>query len=184
MKQSLLVIKMTWINDDNFEKIIERMLKSFGIDFPKDLNQKQDPWSKSWYYGYTMTIGPDGKPIFKEFGNTNPNLNPTSYGFNPKLQDSEFREPLVQVDINKDEKKVKILVEMPGLTKDVIKINASDNLVKIKAEYESRKYSTEVPIEARIDPSTADATYNNGILDLSFELIEGPNDNGFNVEVK
>jgi HSP20 family protein len=175
---------MSGINDKNFEKIIERVLKNFGIDFKRVFEYNQDSAVKSWYYGYSISMGPDGKPVIREFGNTINNITPKIDGFPQNLQKTEFREPLVQVDINKNENKVRILVEMPGVTKDSIKINASESLVRIKAEYESRKYETDVPIEAKINPATANATYNNGILDLSFEIIETSEDSGFKVKVK
>lgn len=171
---------MSWIKDDDFEKMIEKILKSFGLD---SNDNKNEPYVKSWQYGYSLSIGPDGKPVLREFGNTSPNLNPMFGGFTHGIQDPEFIEPLVQVDVNNDDKKVRVLVEMPGVIKNVIKVNATESLVKIKAEYESRKYVTEVPLEVRIDPDTAKATYNNGILDLSFKLLENSSDEGVSINI-
>jgi HSP20 family protein len=171
---------MSWIKDDDLEKMIEKILKSFRFDLN---NNAQEPDVTYWRYGYSLTIGPDGKPVFREFGNSSPNLNPLMEGFPQSLHEPEFLEPLVQVDINNDDNKVRVLVEMPGVIKNVIKVKATENLVKIKAEYESRKYATEVPLEAKIVPSSAQATYNNGILDLSFNLIEASTDEGVNINI-
>jgi HSP20 family protein len=172
---------MSWIKDDDFEKIIEKILKSFGLDSNDNNNE---PYVKSWQYGYSLTIGPDGKPVFREFGNTSPNINPIFGNLTHLTKDPEFIEPLVQVDINNNEKKVRVLVEMPGVIKNVIKVNATESLVKIKAEYETRKYSTEIPLEVKLDPDTAKATYNNGILDLSFKLLENSRDDGININIE
>jgi HSP20 family protein len=171
---------MSWIKDDDFEKMIKKILKSFGYDLK---NNVQEPDLTYWRYGYSLTIGPDGKPVFREFGNTSPNLNPLMEGFTQSLQEPEFLEPLVQVDINNDDNKVRVLVEMPGVIKSVIKVKATESLVKIRAEYESRKYATEVPLEVKMDPDSAQATYNNGILDLSFKLVEAPRDEGVNINI-
>src|SRR5574337_2006 len=34
--------------------------------------------SGPYYYGYSVTIGPDGKPVVKEYGNVRENLLPTA----------------------------------------------------------------------------------------------------------
>ena len=41
---------------------------SFENQYPANRSYIGSPW----YYGYTMTIGPDGKPIVKEYGNVKP----------------------------------------------------------------------------------------------------------------
>jgi len=41
----------------------------------------------------------------------------------------------------------------------------------------------EVPINAKVDPNSAKATYNNGVLDLSFDLVEAPREDGVDVPV-
>ena len=50
--------------------------------------------SGPYYYGYTMTIGPDGKPVVKEYGNVKPGLLPTA----------DTREPLVDTIVDEKEK--------------------------------------------------------------------------------
>jgi HSP20 family protein len=78
-------------------------------------------------YGYSMTVGPDGKPRIREFGNVTPSRR---YGFrgisSPEI--SGEIEPLV--DVTTTDKEVRVVVEMPGISKDKIKINAYDNTVK------------------------------------------------------
>jgi HSP20 family protein len=174
---------MEWIDNDEFEKMIDKMLKRLGLDSLNEKNQEKPPGVKSWYYGYSMRIGSDGKPVVREFGNLNPTFYPRSLSF-PQINEADYKEPLTQVDINTEENKVRVLVEMPGVTKDSIKVNATETLVKINANHESRKYLTEVPIEARIDPDSADAKYNNGVLELNFELIESRKDEGVDIQIK
>ena len=50
---------MAWINDEDINKLFERMLRNIGID-------QRDPNVQSWSYGYSMSMGPDGKPIIRE----------------------------------------------------------------------------------------------------------------------
>src|SRR6185436_8882448 len=77
-------------------------------------------------YGYSMTIGPDGRPHIHEFGNvkklpggTNQReINLTGMDSGPAL--TAEREPLA--DLNNTEKEIKVIVEMPGIKKENIKI--------------------------------------------------------------
>jgi HSP20 family protein len=172
---------MSWINDD-FEKIIERLFRQFGVDPATGPLNQGDPNVKSWYYGYTMTMGPDGKPVVREFGNGLPGQ---AWGLPVEAPQVEAPQtgPLTQVDVDRDQMKVRVLVEMPGVTKESIKVNATENMVRISAHHEHRDYDAEVPLNAKVDPASAKATYNNGVLDLSFDLVEAPKDDGVEVQV-
>jgi HSP20 family protein len=57
---------------------------------------------------------------------------------------------------------------MPGVSKDKIKINAYDNTVEVKSEDPQRKYHRTIQIPSETDIQTAKSTYNNGILEISF----------------
>jgi HSP20 family protein len=72
---------------------------------------------------------------------------------------------------------------MPGLSKDDIEVVAQENVIHIKAHNETRNYDTDIPISVKVDQETAEATYNNGILDLKFTLLETADEDGFNIPV-
>jgi HSP20 family protein len=117
-----------------------------------------------------MTIGPDGKPHIREFGNvkTSSGSRDIKKGEGIKSHISSEREPLA--DIYSTDKEVKIVLEMPGIKKEDIKINAIDTKVQVtSAENSQRRYSKviEIPKEAYIE--TARSTYNNGILEVIFD---------------
>ena len=67
-------------------------------------------------YGYSMTIGPDGKPKVKEFGNVR-SLGRRGGAMAPAL--TAEREPLS--DIITTDSDVKVTVEIPGISKQDIK---------------------------------------------------------------
>jgi HSP20 family protein len=123
-------------------------------------------------YGYSMTIGPDGKPHVREFGNVkaaNANTNAGQYlGIN-KPQITAEREPLA--DITTTDKEVKVVLEMPGIKKEDIKINAYDEKVEVKTKDDSsaRKYHKIIDLPKSADIGTARSTYNNGILEVTFD---------------
>jgi HSP20 family protein len=123
-------------------------------------------------YGYSMTIGPDGKPRVKEFGNVKSLSNGGSSRnigqYIGKPQISAEREPLS--DITTTDNEVKVVLEMPGIKKEDIKINASEQKVEIKtADNSERKYHKIIDLPKSADIETARSTYNNGILEVTFD---------------
>ena len=120
-------------------------------------------------YGYSMTIGPDGRPHVREFGNVKSGKNAGQYLGMSKPQISAEREPLS--DITTTDKEVKVVLEMPGIRKEDIKINAYDEKVEVKTAENSsaRKYHKIIDLPKEADIETARSTYNNGILEVTFD---------------
>jgi HSP20 family protein len=116
-----------------------------------------------YYYGYQITVGPDGKPKVREFGN----VRPAARGL---VEQSGIREPMVDTAINEKENTLIITAEMPGVTKQDIKVNVADGFVSIHAEQGEKKYHTDIPIKVQLDDASAKATYSNGILELKIKL--------------
>ena len=79
-----------------------------------------------------MTIGPDGKPRVKEFGNVRSPLGGGGGGSFTRPLISSEREPLS--DVTTSNTQVKVIVEMPGVSKDKIRINAYDNSLEIMSD--------------------------------------------------
>lgn len=153
-----------------------RDLWGFDTDMGKMLEEMQnDPVTHTWYYGYQVNIGPDGKPHVKEFGNVKPRGGQGQIG---------VREPLVDVSVDENEGNVKVVVEMPGADKNSIKVNATDEHVTITANNSGKPYNAEVPLNVKVDPNTADASYTNGILQVIFKKKRPEPSNGFNVHIK
>jgi HSP20 family protein len=119
-----------------------------------------------------MTIGPDGKPHVREFGNVkslgNGGSSRSIGQYIGKPQISAEREPLS--DVTTTEKEVKVVLEIPGINKEDIKINAYDEKVEIKtADNAQRKYHKIIDLPKSADIETARSTYNNGILEVTFD---------------
>ena len=130
--------------------------------------------SGPFYYGYTMTVGPNGKPMVKEYGNVKPGLLPSS----------NTREPIVDAIVDEKEKLVKLVAEIPGVEKTDVKILVQDKSVDISAEHGEKKYHVKVPIKHKVDENSAKASYKNGILELVFKLTEDEKPKGKKVEVE
>jgi HSP20 family protein len=120
-----------------------------------------------YYYGYQITLGPDGRPRIREFGNARP----ASRGL---IQQSAVREPLVDTAFDEKDNSLTITAELPGITKQDIKLETSEGLVTIHAEKGDKKYHTEIPVDEQLDAETAKATYTNGILELKIKSKKLP----------
>jgi HSP20 family protein len=120
-----------------------------------------------YYYGYQVTVGPDGKPRIREFGNARPS---------PKglMEQTNVRQPLVDTNFDEKENSLTITAEMPGITKQDVKLGVEEGLVTIHAEKGDKKYHTELPVASELDADTAKATYTNGILELKIKLKRPP----------
>jgi HSP20 family protein len=118
-------------------------------------------------YGYSMTIGHDGKPQVREFGNVK---RPVGFGFGTGMSKAQIAgemEPMI--DVVTTDKEVKVTVEMPGVSKDKIKIDAYESKVEVKSEDPQRKYHKTIDLPLEADVETAKSKYTNGILEITFE---------------
>ena len=165
---------MTMFFDDEFDRIFKKMSHSFFniYDMLEEFKGKES--TGPFYYGYTMTVGPDGKPVVKEYGNVRPGLLPTS----------DTREPIVDTIVDENENLLKLVAEMPGVEKTDVKIVVQDKIVDLSAEHEEKKYHVKVPIKQKIDENSAKASYKNGILEIVFKLIQEEKPKGKTVEVE
>ena len=161
--------------DDEFDRIFKRMSNSFvNLDDLLDDARNTGSISGPYYYGYTMTTGPDGKPIVKEYGNVKPGL----------LPGSNTRDPVVDTVVDEKEKTVKLIAEMPGVEKSNINVVIEKNIVKIDAEQDKKKYNSQVPLQIKVDENSVKASYKNGILEITLKILEEEKPQGKKVEVE
>ena len=171
------------IKQNNFiEKIFENMYREIQsldsifidnqINFPKNME-----FGKPYFYGYTMQIGPDGKPVVQEFGNIE---NTRQIQKADSLQ--EYREPFVDVIDDKEGNKIRIIAELPGIKKANIKITENQGTVQIKAENGDRKYNTDVPTGRKLDSLKSKATFTNGMLELEIPIQKSNDETNIQVD--
>jgi HSP20 family protein len=128
-------------------------------------------------YGYSVNIGPDGKPIIREFGNMKPGLE--SDEFKP-LGFQDKREPLV--DVIEDNDSLKIVAELPGVEKEDIKLYATSKGLTISVDTAERQYYKELEFEDEVDRFTAKSSYKNGVLEADFKKIHEEKGTEINID--
>ena len=155
---------------DELEQDFESMFKD--LELPKDLiRERKLPDGGTvremgpFVYGYSFSMGPDGKPVIREFGNVKPSLRGgPSGGVKPRLDIKEDREPLVDTIVNPDT--VKVVAELPGVEKPDIALECDGHKLTLKVDTDKRRYYKELELPVEVDPDTSKASYKNGVLEL------------------
>jgi len=136
------------------EEAMARMLE----EAQKNADKMQE--GRPFVYGWSMRVGPDGKPKIEEFGNVP----------NPQVglhQIPDEREPLT--DVIEGDREVSVIIELPGVERNDIKLDASEKNLLIKVDTQNRKYSKDMELPCEVKPESAKATYKNGILEVKLE---------------
>lgn len=157
-----------FIDDDEFERIFDEMQKMFESTNFKEMIEEMlrggaGP-NKRFIRGFSLNIGPDGKPKLQEFGNR-PLKTPKGAS-----TISEEREPLT--DIIEGDDDVAVTVEIPGVEKENIDLNVTEDMLEITVDTPQRKYHKRVDLPCDVKPKTTKATYKNGVLDVVIKRKE------------
>ncbi|MBI5226427.1 Hsp20/alpha crystallin family protein [Candidatus Micrarchaeota archaeon] len=142
---------------DQFHALFEDMLRqSMGeAQSPSSKNPKtgmQRQPGQPLVYGFSMRVGPDGKPHVEQFGNVR------------QGKVTPEREPLVDVVDLKNE--VRVLAEIPGVDKSAFKIHVRGDRLHLDVKDQGRPFSKVVQLPAEVDDQSAKASYKNGILEV------------------
>ena len=154
------------------EEMLNRMFRTVREMKPSDV-----AGTFPYYYGYQVTVGPDGKPHVREFGN----VKPSARGL---LEQTGVRAPMVDTKLVEKDNTLVITAEMAGVTKQDIKVKIAEDNVSIHAERGEKKYHADIPVDIELDDKSAKATYSNGILELKIKLKALPKPKETEVQVE
>ena len=104
--------------------------------------------------GFSVGIGPDGKPRLERFGNKKAVPKPPAPPYS-------VREPLV--DMIEDDKEITLICEIPGVDKQEIKLKTTKTNIEIQA---GNSYHKKLTFPHEVIPQKAKAKYKNGILEI------------------
>ena len=159
--------------DDMFremEKMMDEEIKNFTEKVPKEyIKERKLPDGSTvkelgpFVYGYSMKIGPDGKPEIQEFGN----IKKSPKGA-PQVRGE--REPLV--DIVETDGEVRVVAELPGVEKSDIKLHGTEDSLEISVDTPQYKYYKEVNLPVKIKVKEASSSYKNGVLEVVLPKVE------------
>jgi HSP20 family protein len=152
------------------EKMMQEAFRNVEQQVPKNLIRERKMEDGSTVremgpivYGYSVKIGPDGKPQVRKFGNIDAFPNILGGGMAVKGE----REPLV--DVIKGEGEIRVVAEVPGVAKEDLKVTADENTVTIESVTGEQRYHKRIDLPEIVDPKTAKSSYKNGIIEVSFK---------------
>ncbi len=140
---------------DEFERM-DKLLDELFKQSMKDL-EKIKP-GKSYVYGFSIKIGPDGKPIIEEFGNFRPE--------EKKLEVRDEREPLT--DVIDHGKEISVIAELPGVEEKEIKVKVSKGKLVIDVP---GKYYKEIKLP-KVARNSMKWRFKNGVLEINIKKAE------------
>lgn len=164
--------------DDVFEREFERMRRMFDSFFERIERVEPETFgSHPIIYGFSVRIGPDGRPIIQKFGNLTERLE----GKGVKALVEGAREPLTDIVETKDS--FSVTLEVPGVEKEHIDLTVSGGVLSVKVDAPGRKYVKEIELPKDVDEKSAKASFKNGVLDITFAKKKEEKE-GFKIKVQ
>lgn len=155
------------------EDLMSSRFRELAEKAPEDLVREQTlPGGgkvKEWgpfVYGYSMTIGPDGKPEVHEFGN----IRPRPGLMRPRIDVKEKREPLA--DVVSTDGEVQVIMELPGVMKKDIKLHGTEETLTVSVDTAERKYYKKLDLPVKVAPKSAKSKYVNGVLEVTIKKLK------------
>ncbi|PIT85654.1 heat-shock protein Hsp20 [Candidatus Micrarchaeota archaeon CG10_big_fil_rev_8_21_14_0_10_59_7] len=108
--------------------------------------------NKPLVYGLSMRVGENGKPQVSEFGNVE------------RGRVKEEREPLV--DVLNGEKEITVIVELPGVAKEHLKLVTTENALDVEVADPQQRFAKRIALPSRVLKESAKARLKNGILEV------------------
>ncbi len=139
---------------EGFQKEIEDALKNsvFGAD----------RMARPFIAGLSFNLGPEGKPSVQTFGNDS-------------ISGDGFRSPINEQVVDQKNGVLRLIMEMPGVEKEDIKVEATEETAVVTAERADRKYRAELELRSPVRPESGKAEYKNGMLEILFSLKDKAN---------
>ena len=139
---------------EGFEKEIEETVKNSILS--------TDHRIRPFIAGFSFNMDPKGKPSVQVFG-TSP------------VSGDGFRSPISEQLVDEKNDSLRVILEMPGVEKEDIKVEATEESAVITAERGDHHYRADLGLKAPVRPESGSAEYKNGMLEISFSLKDKAN---------
>ncbi|MFB6282507.1 MAG: Hsp20/alpha crystallin family protein [Halobacteria archaeon] len=94
------------------------------------------------------------------------------------------------VELREEEGEYLLTMEMPGFERDAIEVNYYDERLNVSAEQvddsrnRQRRYHRTFRLPQEVEPEDIDATYRNGVLEVTLPIKTEEEKRGYEIEVK
>lgn len=106
-------------------------------------------------FGFSMKVGPDGRPIIQRFGN-------------PPLDEGAEMSPSLEplVDVVEEDNEIIVVAEVPGVERDEIKVRIKGTTLTIHADNPDRPYHKVIELPSKVKKEDAKSAIRNGVLEV------------------
>lgn len=162
--------------DEDFENLFRQIMKMWENKLRNFSFDQLEP-GKPYVYGFDLQVGHDGKPTINEFGNHPDKM----------IKDKQFESKEIEpsAEVIESDKNVSITVDIPGVEKEDIDLNITDNALEITVDNPKRKYNKKINLPCDVIHKKTQVTYKNGVLDVTIKRRKRKKDqDGYHVNIK
>ncbi len=144
-----------FLDFDKIEEMVDNLIAKM------EENENFDP-NQPVVMGFSLKIDPNGNTQFVEM--------------KPSELDSTVVEaqPEPFVEIQNQDNAFLITVEMPGLKRENLRLNADDTELVVSTQNTTKNYYKRVRFQEKIDIEKINAEFNNGILEIRIPKMHKP----------
>ena len=146
---------------DELDRYFEEFEKGVQ-DVVRDSISAVHSQTEPYVAGFSFKLGPEGRPSVQFFGDS-------------PLHRDGFRSPMSEQVLDEKNGLLRLVVDMPGVEKSDINVEATEDSAVVTAQRDSRKYRADIGLKTQVQPDSGKAEYRNGVLEISFSLRDKTN---------
>ena len=168
------------IRENFWNMSFKDLLNAFNDDFEREFQNTDSEYSEEGpiTFGYSMRIGPETnyQPEVRQWGNLNDyrqkiGLPQVNWPFNQNtLPQNASRQKKSErfIDILDENDQLKIIVEVPGFTKENLSIEVSEegSVLDLNGKAMNREINERIQLPSKIEPKETKSTIKNGVLEI------------------
>jgi len=78
----------------------------------------------------------------------------------------------VHLNVYEEDDQLRVVADIPGVEKEAINLKCDGRVLSLDATSGPREYHERVRLPAAVDEHSASASYNNGILEVTFDRVD------------
>jgi HSP20 family protein len=78
----------------------------------------------------------------------------------------------IHFNLHESDDEIRVIADIPGIEKEAIDLQCDGETLHLDANTSDRQYTERISLPGRVDEHSADATYNNGVLEVVFERVD------------
>lgn len=76
------------------------------------------------------------------------------------------------VDVQETAEEIRVVADLPGIEKEDLSLRCDGEVLTVSAATDRREFDEGIRLPGRVDEHSASATFNNGVLEVTFDRAE------------